>query len=101
MGAGTTGDRFILMFRDDHSSYQWLFIFSSNTAENATHTILDRCKLFGTPKTFMSDVPMIFRNETLRLLSRSLRIPHDFTVPYCTWSQLTVERLGCEILRIY
>lgn len=48
----------------------------------------------------MSDGPSHFRNETIRLLKKGLRVPHHCTLPYCPWSNGAVERLGKEVHRV-
>ena len=62
--------------------------------------MLDWSADFGAPHGLMSDGPSHFKNETIRLLSKSLRSPHHFTLPYCPWSNGGVERLGKETLRV-
>ena len=47
----------------------------------------------------MSDGPTHFKNETVRAVTRGLKVPHHFTLPYTPWSNSAVERLGKEILR--
>ena len=49
----------------------------------------------------MTDGDTHFRNDTVRLLTRGLRIPHHFTLPYTPWSNGAVERLGKKISRIF
>lgn len=47
----------------------------------------------------MSEGPTHFKHETIRLLSKELRVPHHFTLPYCLWSNGGIERLGKELFR--
>lgn len=47
----------------------------------------------------MSDKRTHFKNETVRCLARSLKVPHHFTIPHTPWSYGAVERLGIEVLR--
>ena len=49
----------------------------------------------------MSDGPTHFRNETVRVVAKGLKVPYHFTVPYCPWSSGGVERLGKELLRVF
>lgn len=88
------------MLRDDHSDYKWFFCFPNTDAENAAHAIIDWCAANGTPGGLMSDGPTHFKNETVRLVSKGLKTPHHFTLPYCPWSNGAVERLGRELLRV-
>lgn len=100
MGLGSTGDKYILMLRDDHSGYTWFYPTDTTSAETAAHALLDWCAAFGAPKQLMSDGPSHFKNDTLRLLAKGLRSPHHFTLPYCPWSNGAIERLGKELLRV-
>lgn len=89
------------MLRDDHSNYCWLFSFPDTLAENAARAIIDWSAAFGVPRGLMSDGPTHFKNETLRRVSKGLRVPHHFTLPYTPWSNGAVERLGKELLRVF
>ena len=87
------------MLRDDHTDYKWVFAFPDTAAENTAHAIIDWCVAFGVP-ALMSDGRTNFKNETIRLVSKGLKVPHHFTLPYCPWSNGAVERLGKELIRI-
>lgn len=100
MGLGSTGDKYILMLRDDHSGYSWFYPSETTSAETAAHALLDWCAAFGAPNQLMSDGPSHFKNDTLRILAKGLRSPHHFTLPYCPWSNGAIERLGKELLRV-
>lgn len=97
----SNGDKYILMLRDDHSSYCWLFAFADMVAGNAARAIIDWCAALGVPNGLMSDGPTHFKNETVRLVAKGLRVPHHFTLPYTPWSNGGIERLGKEILRAF
>lgn len=99
-GVGKTGQKYILMSRDDHSSYCWFYSDAKTSAETTAHALLDWCAAFGTPSGLMSDGPMHFKKETVRLLTRGLSTLHNFTLPYFSWSNGAVERLGKELLRV-
>ena len=43
----------------------------------------------------------ISKNETVRLLTKGLKVPHHFTLPYTPWSNGSIERLGKELLRVF
>lgn len=96
-----SGMKYILMLRDDHSDYKWLLPFPDTSAENAARAIIDWSAAFGVPKGLMSDGPTHFKNETMRLVSKGLKVPHHFTLPYSPWSNGAVERLGKELLRVF
>lgn len=96
-----TGEKYVLMLRDDHSDYKWSFAFIDTAAENAATAILDWCAPFGVPKGLMSDGPTHFNNETVRSVTKGLKVPHHFTLPYSPWSNGAVEGLGKELLRVF
>lgn len=80
------------------SNYTWLYEFLGTKAEKAGQALVEWCAAFEIPGGFMSDGPSHFKNETMRILCKSLRVPHHFTLPYCPWSNGAVERLGREII---
>lgn len=60
---GTDGDKYVLMLRDDHSDYKWLFAFDNTFASNAAISNLDWAADFWVPKFLMSDRPMHFKTR--------------------------------------
>ena len=91
---GEEGDKYILMLRDDHSDYKWFFAFGDTSAENASRAIIDCCAAFGVPKGLMSDGPTHFKNETVHKVSKGLKVPHHFTLPYTPWSKWDIFRVA-------
>ena len=49
----------------------------------------------------MSDKPTHFKSETVRAVTRGLKVPHHFTLTYTPWSNGAVQRLGKEPLRAF
>ena len=86
------------MLRDDYSDYKWFLAFSDTSAENAAHAIIDWCAAFRVLKGFMSDGPTKFKNKTV---TRGLKVPHHFTLPYTPLSNGAVSRLGNQLLRVF
>lgn len=101
IGPSRTGEKYVLLLRDDATDYKWMFAFPDTSAENAATAIIDWSAAFGVPKGLMSDGPTHFRNETLRLIAKGLKTTHHFTLPYSPWSNGAVERLGKEMLRVF
>lgn len=79
LGKSTTGDRYILMIREDHSGYSFLYTTPSTDVQEVAYSIIVWCDAFGPRTTFMSDSPTHFRNEFMRLLARGLKCKHHFT----------------------
>lgn len=75
-----SGDKYVLMWPDDHSDYKWFFCFSDTSAENSARAIIDWCAAFGVPNIFMSDGPTHFKNKTYRHTScfRRSKTPSSF-----------------------
>lgn len=94
------GSNYLLVIKDDFSSYCWLLPFAKATADNAADSLLEWSTTFTVPDALMSDGGSHFKNETVRILSKSLRVPHHFTLPYTPWSNGSIERLNKEVLRI-
>ncbi len=101
MALSSTGPKYLLMIRDDFSSYCWLIPFASANADKSANAILDWATTFGIPFGLMSAGGTHFQNETMRLLSRERRAPHHFTLPQTPWSNGGIERLGKEVLRMF
>lgn len=87
------------MLHDDHSNYCWFFATADKAAEHAASAIADLCASFDVPKQLMSDGPTHFKNETGRMLTKYLRVPRQFTLPYTPRSNGAVERVGKELVR--
>lgn len=85
LGASRTGENYVLMVRDDHSGYSWSYRASRKDSETASNSLPDWSATFRAPLGLIFDGPTHFKNETLRLLSKGLRSPHNFTLPYCAW----------------
>lgn len=49
-------------------------------------------------KGLMYDDPKHFKNETIRLVSKCLKVPHYFNLPYTPCISSGMERLGKEMI---
>ena len=101
LGDSRTGEKYFLMLRDDHSDYKRFFAFTDMATENAVTAIVDWCAAFGVPKGLMSDGRTHFKNETVRSVTKGLKVPHHFTLLYSPCSNGAVESLGKELLRVF
>lgn len=99
MRLGSNGDKCILMIRDVHSGYSWLYPQYGTDAQNTALALRDRLAAFGVPKQLMSDGSPHYKNETIRMLTKGLCIPHHFRVPSALWSNMEKERFGKKVLR--
>ena len=48
----------------------------------------------------MFDIPTHFRNKSVLLVHKGLKIPHHFTLPFAPWIKGTVERLRKDLLPV-
>lgn len=48
----------------------------------------------------MFDAPTHFKNETIQRLTKGLKVPHHYWLPYKAWRNKPVERLGKEHLKV-
>lgn len=62
----TSGEKYILMLRDDHSDYCWVFAVERTCIESTERPIIDWGTVFGVPKSIMSNGPTHFKNKTIR-----------------------------------
>lgn len=57
-------------------------MFQDTSAKNAARVITDWVAALGAPNGLMSDGPTHFKNNTVRLVAKGLKVPHHFTLPY-------------------
>lgn len=100
-GPSSVGDNYVLMLKKDHSGYCWFFPHGDTCAMNASDAITDRCAAFAVPNGLMSDGPTHFKNETVCLLTKGLKVPHYFTLQYTPWSDSSIGRLRKELFCVF
>lgn len=98
LGDSKNGDKYVQLLRDDRSDCKRFYCLPDTGAENAATAVIEWCSIFGVPKMLMSDGPTHFKNETLQLVWKGLKVPHHCTLAYCPWSDGAVERLGRELI---
>lgn len=101
LGRTNSGEKYVLLMRDDFSGYFWLNPFMSLNADNASDEIIEWATTFTPPGGLMADGPTHFKNETGRKVAKGLRAPHHFTLPYSPRSNGGVEQLGREVFRAF
>lgn len=101
MGPSKSGDKYILLLRHDHSDYKWFFICANTMAKTAADAIMDWCASFTVPNRVISDGTIHFKNETVRLVTKGLKVPYHFTLPYNPWSSSAVERFVKYALKTF
>jgi hypothetical protein len=89
--------RYILVLKDKFSRYVELIPTESCTTDEVAKAITWWCVRYTTPTYLMSDNGSHFTSQLIAELARSLVMQHHFTLPYCPWSNGSVERVNREI----
>lgn len=82
MGPGTDGFKYVLVIRDDLSSYFWLFPCKAADSSTAAKEISRWIRVFTAMEHWVSDQCSHFKNQVLEKLATSYRTHHQFTVAY-------------------
>ena len=99
MGESTRGIIYILIIKDDASSFVWLEPCTAADADTTVETLLKWFCTFGVVLNWISDRGTHFKNKVMRDLNRKLHGYHHFTTPYSPQSNGTVETVCKEVLR--
>ena len=99
LGPITKGQLYVLILRDDFSSFVGLF--SVNTADSGTavDAIAQWIGTFGCMDWIVSDQGSHFKNKIMQALWKWFRFSHHFTTAYTPWANGTVERVCREVKR--
>lgn len=82
LGESEDDNKYVLVVKDDLSSYCWLDATPAANAEHTADVLARWMRTFTCPKVWISDQGSHFKNELLGRLSRVHRIKHQFTVAY-------------------
>ena len=99
MGKGTGGKKYLLLIRDDLSSYVWLWPTVSCTAEATAEALGVWIGCFGSMEWLVTDQGTHFKNELIAELTNEARAKHHFVTAYCPWAIGSIERVCREVLR--
>ena len=91
MGHGIDGLKYILVIRDDISSYLWLIPTGKADAEAAADGLARWVRVFTVMIIWVSDQGSHFKNIVMKELADVHKIKHHFTVAYSPWTNGTVE----------
>lgn len=94
------GPVYILIIKDDLSSYVWLVPCGAADAEHTVDALLKWFSSFGVVLLWVSDQGTHFKNEVVRGLREKTRGSHHFTLAYCPWTNGTVEVVCRELVRV-
>lgn len=98
MGISSYEFKYVLILRDDLSSYTWIWPSKAACADEAATALAKWISCFGTPVWLVTDQGSHFVNHTLKELTKEFRVQHHFTTAYSPWSNGSVERVCREVL---
>lgn len=93
--------KYILILKDSFGRFVNLMPTSNADSESTARGILQWISNFGIPKIFKSDGGSHFKNIVIKRLAELLGVDeHHFTLPYCPWSNGSIERVCREVLTL-
>jgi hypothetical protein len=99
MGPSSVGYKYLLLLKDDLSSYLWLVPAKSADAKTTVDALVEWFAAFGVVSIWVSDRGSHFKNRVIDGVRKALRTQHHFTTAYSPWANGTVERACREVLR--
>jgi len=99
MSEGVDDYKYVLILKDDFSSYVWLKATKETTAEVTADYLIEWFSTFGVVNDWVSDRGSHFKNQLIEYLRDKVKSEHHFTLAYCPWSNGTVEVVCRELLR--
>ena len=97
---GVGGYNYVLVLKDDFSSYVWLVKCKAADAGHTARALMGWFAAFGVVLRWVSDRGSHFKNEVVAKLREQNRATHRFTLAYAPWSNGTVEVVNREVLRV-
>lgn len=99
MGPSENNFKYVLLMKDDLSSFVQIFPAETPDAETAACSIAKWISTFGGMDWLVSDRGSHFTASLVAHLTEQARVRHHFTTAYCPWANGTVERLCKETIR--
>lgn len=99
IGKSNVRHQYVLIIKDDLTSYTWLYACEAADAETVVDALVDWFAAFGPVKQWISDQGSHFKNRVMDCLREKLHCLHHFTLPYCPWSNGSVEVVCRELQR--
>lgn len=96
--APPSSPQYLLILRDDFSSYTEAVPCAAATAEATACALLDYFSRHGVVKTWVSDQGSHFLNTVVAELASSAHAHHHFVTAYSPWANGTIERANRDIL---
>jgi len=99
IGKSASDEVYIVILKDDFSSYSWFFPCESADAESTTAALVAWFSSFGTVVQWVSDQGSHFKNQVVKELRERLHCAHHFTLAYFPWTNGSVEVVCRELIR--
>jgi transposase InsO family protein len=99
IGVATAGYCYVLVLKDDLSSWTRFVPTKAATAAAAAEALVHWFTEFGVCHTWISDQGSHFKNSIIAELRKLTRGHHHFSLPYTPWSNGTVEVVNRELVR--
>ena len=91
--------KYVLVIKDEYSGYVELIPCTNCSHEPVAEALSWWCARYGTPHILRSDRGSHFMNKVINNLCESWDIKQKFTLPYCPWSNGSVEIVNKTIKR--
>lgn len=92
--------KYVLVLKDAYSGFVELVPCTSCNHEVVVEAIAFWCARYGRPRYLRSDQGSHFKNKVLEDLAKRADIHHHFTLPYCPWSNGSVEIVNRSIKKV-
>ncbi len=99
MGESDDGFPYVLLIKDDASSFVWLEPCAAPDADCTVEVLLRWFASFCGVETWISDRDSHFKNQVMAVLNKRLHAHHHFTTPSNPQSNGTVESICKEVIR--
>ena len=91
MGPSSTGEKYIVVIKDDLSTFICLVPKTNATSDLAARALRSWIRTFTGMSTWVTDQGTHFKNEVMNLLANDYHLTHHFTTAYSPYSNGTVE----------
>lgn len=92
--------RYTLIVREDLSGYPWLQSAEQADSETTADHLMDWFEAFGVERSWFSDPGSNIKNKLVKSFSKKRKANHNYTLPYCPWSNGSVDSVCREFFGI-
>jgi Integrase core domain/Integrase zinc binding domain len=99
MGPSTDDAKYVLIVKDNYSSYVCLKQCKKADADNTVSVLIEWFAAFGVAPQWVSDQGSHFKNRVMMDVQKQLGTNHHFTTAHSPWSNGTVEAVCKQTIR--